>query len=246
MTAMDLTTQPPYSDEAEQVVIGSMIVAPSLIADVSNTITADDLYRPAHATIMETLQWLSDENRPVETASLITRLRDLGELDKIGGKEYIVRLYRQAAPHNAMYYSEIIAEKSAVRKIMTMHMKGMRNAQDGSGRDLKAMVGETQNTLDEITEKRVSSEVVRVGHTLDATFDKIEELGQSKGGVTGVPTGFYELDRLTYGLHPCQMIVIAARPGAGKARALDTPLATRLRDGRLQPLPDSQTPGKLL
>jgi replicative DNA helicase len=217
MTAMDLTTTPPHSQEAEQVVIGSMIAAPPLIADVGNVIVPDDFYDPRHATIMETLSWLADEARPVEVASLVTRLRDQGELDKIGGTEYIVRLFRQASPHNAMYYTEVIAEKSAKRQIMNLHMKGMRNAQDGNGLDLKTLVGETQVALDTITEKRVSNEVVRAGHVLSGTIDKIEELGKSKGGITGIPTGFYELDRMTYGLHPGQMIVIAARPGVGKS-----------------------------
>lgn len=217
MTTMDLTTQPPYSVEAEQAVLGSMITTPPVIAEISNVLVSDDLYEPRHATIMDTLLWLADEGKPVEIASLIAQLQHVGELEKVGGREYIAHLYRSASAHNAMYYADIVSQKSAKRQIMALHMKGMRDAQDGNGFDLKELVSSTQVALDDISEKRVSNEVVRAGHHLDATFDKIEELGKAKGGVTGVPTGFYELDRLTYGLHPGQMVVIAARPGVGKS-----------------------------
>lgn len=217
MTAMDVATQPPRSAEAEQVVLGSMLAAPPLIGDVAGVISPDDFYEPRHATIMEHLQWLSDESQPVEVASLMQRLRDQGDLDKVGGPEYIVRLYRQSSPQNAMYYANIIGEKSATRQIINMHMQGMRNAQDGNGINLQTLVQETHYALDQITDKRVSNDVVRAGHTIDATIDKVEELGKSSGGVTGVPTGFYDLDRMTHGLHAGQMIVIAARPAVGKS-----------------------------
>jgi replicative DNA helicase len=217
MPAMDLAKQPPFSQEAEQVVIGSMLAAPNLIPDVSNTMTSEDLYEPRHATIMDTMTFLSDEGHPVEPGSVIQYLQHNGELEKVGGREYIVRLYREASPANALYYANIVSEKSTVRKIMALHIQGLNAAQDGSGVDLKTLVSETQAALDSIAEERVASEVVRVGHTLEGTYDKIEELAKSQGGVTGVPTGFYELDRLTYGLHPGQMIVVAARPGVGKS-----------------------------
>lgn len=217
MSASDLATKPPYSQEAEQVVLGSLLAAPTLMGDVAAVVTEDDFYEPRHATIMEHLRWLSDEGKPVEMAYLITRLREQGELDKVGGPEYIVRLRSSASVASAMYYSETIAEDSAKRRVMAIHLKGLTDAQHGNGLGVGEIVAEAQSALDTISEKRVNDEVVRAGHVLDATIDRIEELSKSDGGVTGLPTGFYELDRLTYGLHGGQMIVVAARPAVGKS-----------------------------
>lgn len=233
MSALDPTTKAPYSQEAEQVVLGSMLAAPNLIADVLTVLPVEDFYEPRHTTIADHLRWLSDEGKPVEKNSLITRLREFGELDKVGGQEYIYRLARQASVPSAMYYAETVAEDAIRRKVMAHFTESMRNAQHGNGRDVRSVVSESINGLDLITEQKSSGEgLVRAGHVLDATIDRIEELSKNPGGVTGIPTGFYELDRLTYGLHPGQMVVVAGRPGLGKSTlALDFARSAAIKHG---------------
>lgn len=217
MTIMDLTSIPSHSLEAEQALLGSLIAVPTLIGDVSAILGPQDFYDAKHESIMETLLWMSNEGHPIEVPALITRLRDTGDLDRLGGADYIVRIARQASVQSATYYATTIAEKAAKRRIANIHMHGMRKASDGNGLSVADLVGETQNELDKIIEERGGNDVVRVSSAFDSTIDKIEELGKSKGGVTGLSTGFYELDRMTYGLHGGQMIVVAARPGVGKS-----------------------------
>lgn len=208
---------PSFSQEAEQVVLGSLITSPPLIADMTNLIKPESFYYPAHETLMTALITLSDEGNPVEAMSLAQHLRDFGLLERIGGYEYIVRLYRMASPHNINYYASIVAEKATQRQLLAAHQRGIQAIHDGNGLTTQALVDATYRDLDTITETRVASEVQRAGHTLAATIDKVDTLSKSDGGVTGVPTGFYELDRLTYGLHGGQMVVVAARPGVGKS-----------------------------
>lgn len=226
MSTRDLTSQPPYSQEAEQAILGSVLVANNLIGDVAAIISPDDFYEPRHATVMETILRLDDQGKPVELASLITELRHTGTLAQVGGPQYISHISRQASLGNALYYADVIAEKSGKRKLQNLFISGLKNAEEGSGLDLETLVGEAQNQLDAISDKAVTSDVVRVGETLDETLDTIDKLKDHDGTVTGVPTGFVDLDRVTSGLHPGQMITVAARPGHGKALALDTPLPT--------------------
>lgn len=216
MSTRDLVSRPQYSPEAEQVVLGSVLSADNLIADVIQRISPDDFYEPRHATILQTMLDLSDNGRPVELASLITSLRDSASLDQVGGPAYVAEISRKASPANAIYYANVVAEKSAVRKMRNMHLKGLAATEDGSGRALDSIINEAQESLDALGHTGSGSEVVRLGSNLANTLDKIEELGKSGGGVTGVPTGFVDLDRDLTGLHPGQMIVVAARPGVGK------------------------------
>ena len=232
MSASDPTFKAPYSQEAEQVVLGSMLAAPNLIGDILNVLPVEDFYEPRHATIAEHLRWLSDEGQPVEKNSLITRLREHGELDKVSGPDYIFHLARQASVPSAMYYAETVAEDATRRKVLAHFTESMRNAQHGNGLDVRSVVNEAINGLDAITETKSSGDIVRAGHVLDATIDRIEELSKNPGGVTGIPTGFYELDRLTYGLHPGQMVVVAGRPGLGKSTlALDFARSAAIKHG---------------
>lgn len=232
MSNTDTMTKAPYSQEAEQVVLGSMLAAPNLIGDITGILAVEDFYEPRHATIVEHLRWLFDEGKPVEANSLITRMREHGELDKVGGPAYIVHLARQASVPSAMYYAEIVGEDATTRRAMDVFAKGLREAQHGNGLSVHEVINASVNELDQITEKRGTSDVVRAGHVLDATIDRIEELSKNPGGVTGVPTGFYELDRLTYGLHPGQMITVAGRPGAGKSTlALDFARSAAIKHG---------------
>ena len=151
MSVSDPTFQAPYSQEAEQVVLGSMLAAPNLIADVISVLPVEDFYEPKHATIGEHLRWLSDEGQPVEKNSLITRLREHGELDKVGGPEYIYHLARQPSVPSAMYYAETVAEDAMRRKVIAHFTESMRNAQHGNGRDVRSVVSEAVNGLDIIS-----------------------------------------------------------------------------------------------
>lgn len=208
---------PAHSPEIEQSLLGTLIFAPALISNVMAVLDASDFYNPNHSTLFDVLCDLSENGAPVHPPVLISRLRDLGELDRLGGPGFIASLSRFSLPSAAMHMAEEIREKSNRRRLAALHHQQIHRASSGQDTTSEDLISEAQTALDEIAEQRGVSQVGSVGTALDDTLDEIERLGNADGGVTGLSTGFYDLDRMTYGLHPGQMICIAARPGVGKS-----------------------------
>jgi replicative DNA helicase len=220
--------QPPQDIPAEQSVLGAILLSKDAIADTVEVLKPDDFYRPAHQTVYECVLDLYGRGEPADPVTVSAELERRGELLRIGGAPYLHTLIA-AVPTaaNAAYYAEIVADRAILRRLVEA---GTRIVQlgyhGGEGADTDDIVDRAQAAVYEVTDRRVTEDYVALEDVLQPTMDEIDAIA-SRGGVSsGVPTGFSDLDEVTNGLHAGQMIIVAARPGIGKALALDTPLPT--------------------
>ncbi|WP_405159915.1 replicative DNA helicase [Nocardia sp. NBC_01499] len=224
----DFGRQPPHDMAAEQSVLGGMLLSKDAIADVIEVTRPGDFYRPAHQLIYDTILDLYGRGEPADPVTVSAGLDRRGELKRIGGPPYLVTL-TQTVPTaaNAGFYAEIVAEKAILRRLVEAGTRIVQFGYAGAdGQDVAEVVDRAQAEIYEVTERRTTEDFLPLEELLQPTMDEIDSIA-SRGGISlGVPTGFTELDELTNGLHPGQMIIVAARPGVGKALALDTPLPT--------------------
>ncbi|WP_067884623.1 replicative DNA helicase [Nocardia vaccinii] len=224
----DFGRQPPNDMAAEQSVLGGMMLSKDAIADVVEVIRPGDFYRPAHQAVYDAILDLYGRGEPADPVTVAAALDRRGELKRIGGPPYLVTL-TQTVPTaaNASYYAEIVAEKAILRRLVEAGTRIVQFGYAGAdGQDVAEVVDRAQAEIYEVTERRSSEDFLPLEELLQPTMDEIDSIA-SRGGISlGVPTGFTELDEVTNGLHPGQMIIVAARPGVGKALALDTPLPT--------------------
>jgi replicative DNA helicase len=217
---------PPQDLDAEQSVLGGMLLSKDAIADVVEVLKGADFYRPAHETIYAAILDLYARGEPADPITTAAELTKRGEIARVGGAPYLHTLVN-AVPTaaNAEYYAEIVHERAVLRRLVEAgtRITQMGYAADG---DVDEIVNNAQAEIYAVTEQRTSEDYLPLGDIMEGALDEIEAIGSRSGQMSGVPTGFTDLDSLTNGLHPGQMIVIAARPAMGKALALDTPLAT--------------------
>ncbi|HEY8533361.1 MAG TPA: replicative DNA helicase [Micromonospora sp.] len=212
---------PPQDIAAEQCVLGGMLLSKDAIADVVEILKPGDFYRPAHTTIYETILDLYTRGEPADAITVAAALADAGELAKIGGAPYLHTLIASVpTAANAAYYARIVAERAVLRRLIEAGTRIVQlgyGAAAGSGRDVDDIVDLAQQAVYEVTERRVSEDFSPLADLLQPTLDEIEAVGAQGGVMTGIPTGFTDLDRLLNGLHPGQLIVVAGRPGLGKS-----------------------------
>jgi replicative DNA helicase len=218
---------PPQDLAAEQCVLGGMLLSQDAIADVVETLTTQDFYRPAHQILYDAILDLYGRGEPADAVTIAAELTKRGEITRVGGAPYLHTLI-SAVPTaaNANYYAKIVRERSILRRLVEV---GTRIAQLGyatDGVDADDLLDRAQAEVYAIADKRTGEDYIPLSEIMPGALDEIEAIGSRGGQMTGVPTGFTDLDSLTNGLHPGQMIIIAARPAIGKALALDTPLPT--------------------
>ncbi|MER7454183.1 replicative DNA helicase [Nocardia beijingensis] len=215
----DFGRQPPHDMAAEQSVLGGMLLSKDAIADVVEALRPGDFYRPAHQAIYDTILDLYGRGEPADPVTVAAGLDRRGELKRIGGAPYLVTL-TQTVPTaaNAGYYAEIVAEKAILRRLVEAGTRIVQYGYAGAdGQDVAEVVDRAQAEVYEVTERRTSEDFLPLEELLQPTMDEIDSIA-SRGGISlGVPTGFTELDEITNGLHPGQMIIVAARPGVGKS-----------------------------
>ncbi|MGY0060046.1 replicative DNA helicase [Streptomyces sp. LZ34] len=217
---------PPQDLDAEQSVLGGMLLSKDAIADVVEVLKGNDFYRPAHETVYQAILDLYAKGEPADPITVAAELTKRGEIARVGGASYLHTLV-QSVPTaaNAEYYAEIVHERAVLRRLVEAgtRITQMGYAADG---DVDEIVNNAQAEIYAVTEQRTSEDYLPLGDIMEGALDEIEAIGSRSGQMSGVPTGFTDLDALTNGLHPGQMIVIAARPAMGKALALDTPMPT--------------------
>jgi replicative DNA helicase len=217
---------PPHDVAAEQCVLGGMLLSKDAISDVIEVIRPTDHYRPAHQLVHEAILDLYARGEPADPITVSNELTRRGELTRIGGAPYLHTLMA-AVPTaaNAGYYARIVRERAILRRLVEA---GTRIVQFGYAGDSDAddLVDRAQAEVYAVTDRRIAEDYHPLSEIMPAALEEIEAIGAHGGGISGVPTGFADLDSLTNGLHPGQMIVVAARPAVGKALALDTPLPT--------------------
>ncbi|GHC73688.1 hypothetical protein GCM10007079_07850 [Nocardiopsis terrae] len=217
---------PPHDIQAEQSVLGGMLLSKDAITQVVEIIRSADFYRPAHQIIYDSVVDLFSRGEPVDAISVNAELTKRGEATRVGGAPYLHTL-TEAIPTaaNAGYYAKIVSDRAVLRRLVEV---GTRIAQIGYAGDgeVDDLVDHAQAEIYRVAEKRTGEDYVVLGDIMPGALDEIEAIGANDGSMTGVPTGFADFDALTNGLHPGQMVIIAARPAVGKALALDTPLPT--------------------
>jgi replicative DNA helicase len=217
---------PPHDVAAEQCVLGGMLMSKDAISDVMETIGAQDHYRPAHQLVHEAILELYGRGEPADAVTVSDLLSKRGELARAGGGTYLHTLIASVpTAANAGYYARIVRERAILRRLVEVGTRIVQLGYTGDG-DADELVDRAQAEVYGVTERRISEDYLSLSEIMPGALDEIEAIGSRNGGMTGVPTGFADLDALTNGLHPGQMIVIAARPAIGKALALDTPLVT--------------------
>jgi replicative DNA helicase len=222
----DFERTPPHDVAAEQCVLGGMLLSKDAISDVIEVIRPADHYRPAHQLIHDAILDLYSRGEPADAITVANELTRRGEIARVGGAPYLHTLIASVpTAANAGYYSRIVRERAILRRLVEA---GTRIVQFGYAGDADAdeLVDRAQAEVYAVTERRTSEDYHSLSEIMPGALDEIEAIGSHGGVLTGVPTGFADLDILTNGLHPGQMVVIAARPGMGKALALDTPLPT--------------------
>ncbi|WP_193365966.1 MULTISPECIES: replicative DNA helicase [Kitasatospora] len=203
-----------------------MLLSKDAIADVVEVLKPADYYRPAHELIHGAILDLYARGEPADPITVAGELTKRGELARVGGASYLHTLVNSVpTAANAEYYAEIVHERAVLRRLVEAgtRIAGMGYAAEG---DVDDIVNAAQAEIYAVTEQRTNEDYAPLADIMEGALDEIEAIGSRSGQMSGVPTGFADFDALTNGLHPGQMIVIAARPAMGKALALDTPLPT--------------------
>ena len=224
----DFGRQPPQDLAAEQSVLGGMLLSKDAIADVLERLRPADFYRPVHQNVYDAILDLYGRGEPADAVTVAAELDRRGLLRRVGGAPYLHTLISTVpTAANAGYYAGIVAEKALLRRLVEAGTRVVQYGYAGAeGADVAEVVDRAQAEIYEVTDRRLSEDFVPLEDLLQPTMDEIDAIASAGGMSRGVPTGFTELDEVTNGLHPGQMIIVAARPGVGKALALDTPLPT--------------------
>lgn len=209
----------PFSDEAEQSVLGAMIISRDRIPDVIGLISSGDFYIERHRELFETLTDLFNMGQPIDFVTIKRQLEMRGSIDKIGGLDFIFKLMDlvpSTDENSVRHYSNIVREKSELRKLINVS-EAITKRCYASEDDVDDIIGSAEQGIINITQNRNTTGLSHISVYLDESIEKLEKLSDANESVTGLTTGFVDLDRRTAGLHPAEFILIAARPGMGKS-----------------------------
>ena len=216
MNDPQLDRVPPHNQEAEQSVIGAIFLEPQALITASEILIAEDFYRSAHQKIFSTMLRLSDQGKAIDIVTVTEELSTHNELEDVGGISYITEI-ANAVPTaaNAGYYAQIVSEKAVLRRLIRVATK---IAEDGYTREdeLDALLAEAERKVMEVANRKNAGDFKHVKDVLVETYANVEHLQNRKGDITGIPTGFRDLDRLTAGFQRGDLIIVAARPSVGK------------------------------
>jgi len=226
----DFERTPPHDLAAEQCVLGGMLMSKDAISDVMEVIRPADHYRPAHQLVHEAILELYGRGEPADPVTISDLLAKRGELARVGGGAYLHTLIASVpTAANAGYYARIVRERAILRRLVEVGTRIVQLGYAGDG-DADELVDRAQAEIYGVTERRVTEDFLPLSEIMPGALDEIEAIGSRGGVMTGVPTGFADLDALTNGLHAGQMVVIAARPAIGKSTlALDLARAAAVR-----------------
>lgn len=216
-SSQDIHRTLPHSIEAEQGVLGSMLISPrEIIAECVEKINQDYFYVPAHQTIYNVLVELWNAGQGIDLITFTQVLRDRNLLETLGGAAFITSLFTFVpTAANVTYYLEIVRDKYILRQIIAACTESVRRSFEEQD-EVNNLLDEVEQKIFAVGEDRFKGHVLTMKDQVMEAIDAIEQLYERRGGITGISTGFAELDRMTNGLHESEMIVIAARPSMGK------------------------------
>ncbi|WP_019180516.1 replicative DNA helicase [Microbacterium yannicii] len=221
---------PPHDLLAEQSALGGMMLSKDAVADVIETLRGTDFYIPKHELIFEAILTLYSHGEPTDVVAVTDELIKTGELQRAGGADYLHTLTSIVpTAANAGYYASIVSERALLRRLVEAGTKIVQMGYSGQGEALD-LVNNAQAEIYSVTGTEAAEDYVPLTIAVDAAVEEIEAARGRDGQMTGIPTGFSGLDQLTNGLHPGQMIIIAARPAMGKSTlALDFARAAAIK-----------------
>lgn len=213
---MFLKKTPPHSPEAERTVLGTILVNNKSLNVVLSIISPEDFYKDAHRKIIETISFLVDKGVPVELLALSEELRRDGSLDEVGGAAYLASLMDGVPKNlNVEYYARIIKEKALLRRLILSSAQIISSSYEQK-EDADELLDAAQAAILDVAEERTKQGFLPLSKLAGSTMEMIEGLAKRREAITGVPSGFRDLDNLTAGFHPQELVIVAARPSMGK------------------------------
>lgn len=212
----DVSRIPPHSVESEQSILGSIILDKDAIVTVAETINPGDFYKEAHKIIYESMLRLNSNNEPIDLITLIEELRKEGHLDNVGGISYLTSLSTIVpTTSNVKYYANIVKEKSVMRQLIKASNE-IINLGYGGSTDVQEILDKAEKNIFDISQEKSGDEIKPINLVLQDAYDMIESLYTNKSEVTGITTGFADLNKKINGLQRTDLILVAARPAMGK------------------------------
>ncbi len=213
---------PPHSQEAEESLLGSLLIDKDAIIKVADTLMPQDFYKDANRIIFETIKELYGNQEPIDIITLANRLEEKKQLSAIGGRSYLAHLSNAVATSgNVAHYGGIIQRKATLRRLQQAAAE-ISNISFDEERDIDEVLDETEKKVFGVSRKYLKNAFLPIDNLLTAAFDRIDELHRHSGRLRGLPTGFADLDNLLAGLQKSDLIILAARPSVGKtALAMD-------------------------
>jgi replicative DNA helicase len=229
--APDFERTPPQDIAAEQCVLGGMMLSKDAIADVVEVLRGPDFYKPAHQAVYDAIIDLYGRGEPADAVTVAAELSKRGEIARIGGAPYLHTLISSVpTAANAGYYAKIVRERAILRRLVEAGTRIVQLAY--STGDADDVVDQAQAEVYAVTERRASEDYLRLSEIMEGALDEIDAINSRGGQLTGVPTGFADLDQLTNGLHPGQLVIVAGRPSLGKsALAVDFLRSAAIKHG---------------
>ena len=214
--SIPLEKVPPQNLDAEQSVLGAMLIDKEAVVKAVQVLTSDDFYRDANGHIFEAAANLFNRNEAVDLITLSEELKQSGQLDQVGGVSYVAGLANSVPTSaNVEHYARIVLEKSLLRRLISVSTRITQMGYEGE-EDTEALLDKAEQMIFELAQRKSRSGFTHLKNILMETFERIEFLHQNKGGITGVPSGFADLDKLTSGFQPSDLVIVAARPSMGK------------------------------
>ena len=223
----------PHNVEAEQSTIGGMLLSQEAVAEVFEMVSPSDFYAPKHELIFNAVLSLFGKGEPTDVIAVSDELNKAGNLLKAGGSDYLHSLtsYVPTAA-NASYYAKIVADKAILRRLIEAGTRIAQAGYDSQG-EVEDLVNQAQAEVYKVVSQSSKEDYVGLSDSIEAAIREIETAQQRGGELTGIPTGFTDLDAFTHGLHPGQLVIVAARPAVGKSTfALDIARAAAIKHNK--------------
>lgn len=228
--ALPIDKVPPQNLDAEQSVLGSMLIEKEAIVRVMEIIEGESFYRDAHRKIFDAIASLLDQGEAVDIITVTEELRRCGEIENVGGVSYVTSL-ANAVPTaaNVEHYARIVEEKGVMRRLLQAASEISRRVYEGQ-EEVEDLLDQAEHMIFDIAQRRRVRGYIPLRDVLVETYERLELIYSKKGNVTGLPTGFSDLDDITSGLHPSELVILAARPSQGKtALSLNVACSTAMK-----------------
>ena len=208
---------PPNNKEAEQSVLGSILLRPEALIEALEYVTADSFYQHAHQLIFTAMMELNEADQGIDVVTVKNILDDKNQLDDIGGVSYLADLASIVpTAANVVYYAKIVADKALLRRLITTATDIVAQSYEDQDNDVNSILDAAERQIMNVGEDQAGNGFKKISDVLNATIEDIDQRAQEDSSVTGLSTGYAELDKVTAGLHPDELVILAARPGVGK------------------------------